>query len=52
MTQKEFSIKVLHVAPECAPLIKKGGLGDVAGARQGRLAWRRRPRGRVDGCEL
>lgn len=32
MTQKEFSIKVLHVAPECAPLIKKGGLGDVAGA--------------------
>ena len=32
MAQKEFSIKVLHVAPECVPLIKKGGLGDVAGA--------------------
>ena len=23
----DFSLKVLHVAPECAPLAKKGGLG-------------------------
>lgn len=23
-------MKILHVSPECAPLAKKGGLGDVA----------------------
>ena len=28
----DFSLKVLHVAPECAPLAKKGGLGDVIGS--------------------
>ena len=28
----DFSLKVLHVSPECAPLAKKGGLGDVVGA--------------------
>ncbi len=30
--EKASQIKVLHVSPECAPLSKKGGLGDVAGA--------------------
>lgn len=30
--EKDYSLKVLHVAPEVAPLAKKGGLGDVAGA--------------------
>ena len=30
--EKAPQIKVLHVAPECAPLSKKGGLGDVTGA--------------------
>jgi len=28
----DFLLKVLHVAPECAPLAKKGGLGDVLGS--------------------
>lgn len=28
----DFSIKILHISPECAPLAKKGGLGDVVGA--------------------
>ena len=28
----KFVLKVLHVSPECTPLAKKGGLGDVAGA--------------------
>ena len=32
MVAKEFSLKVLHISPECAPLAKKGGLGDVAGS--------------------
>lgn len=27
-----FQIKVLHVSPECSPLAKRGGLGDVAGS--------------------
>ena len=30
--EHEFVLKILHVSPECAPLAKKGGLGDVAGA--------------------
>ena len=30
--EKTPQIKALHVSPECAPLSKKGGLGDVAGA--------------------
>lgn len=29
--QYNFSLKVLHIAPECTPLAKKGGLGDVVG---------------------
>ena len=29
---KPVQIRALHVSPECAPLSKKGGLGDVAGA--------------------
>lgn len=28
---KNFTLKVLHIAPECSPLAKKGGLGDVVG---------------------
>ncbi|MDO5115669.1 MAG: glycogen/starch synthase [Synergistaceae bacterium] len=28
----DFQVKVLHVSPECAPLAKKGGLGDVVGS--------------------
>lgn len=34
MTQPfdDFSLRVLHVSPECAPFAKKGGLGDVVGA--------------------
>ena len=28
---KHFTLKVLHIAPECSPLAKKGGLGDVVG---------------------
>jgi starch synthase len=32
MAAREFSLKVLHVSPECAPFAKKGGLGDVVGA--------------------
>ncbi len=28
---KQFTLKVLHIAPECSPLAKKGGLGDVVG---------------------
>ncbi|NLD05491.1 MAG: glycogen synthase, partial [Synergistaceae bacterium] len=28
---KDFTLKVLHIAPECSPLAKKGGLGDVVG---------------------
>ena len=30
--EHEFVLKILHVSPECAPLAKKGGRGDVAGA--------------------
>ena len=33
--EKTPQIKALHVSPECAPLSKKGGLGDVAGAPSG-----------------
>ncbi|HWZ71531.1 MAG TPA: glycogen/starch synthase, partial [Casimicrobiaceae bacterium] len=25
-------LRILYVTPECAPLVKTGGLGDVAGA--------------------
>ncbi len=32
LQENAYQIKALHVAPECAPLSKKGGLGDVAGA--------------------
>lgn len=28
---KNFTLKVLHIAPECSPIAKKGGLGDVVG---------------------
>ena len=28
---KHFTLKVLHISPECSPLAKKGGLGDVVG---------------------
>ena len=28
---KQFTLKVLHIAPECSPLAKTGGLGDVVG---------------------
>lgn len=31
-TPQPPQIKALHVSPECAPLSKKGGLGDVAGS--------------------
>lgn len=31
ITYKHFTLKVLHIAPECSPLAKKGGLGDVIG---------------------
>ncbi|MEG1641667.1 MAG: glycogen/starch synthase [Synergistaceae bacterium] len=27
-----FALKVLHVSPECSPLAKRGGLGDVVGS--------------------
>ncbi len=31
LAYKNFTLRVLHIAPECSPLAKKGGLGDVAG---------------------
>lgn len=27
----DFKLRVLHISPECSPLAKKGGLGDVVG---------------------
>ncbi|MDO5562989.1 MAG: glycogen/starch synthase, partial [Synergistaceae bacterium] len=32
MAPEDFSLRVLHVSPECTPFAKKGGLGDVVGA--------------------
>lgn len=32
LPKSDFSLRVLHISPECAPLAKRGGLGDVVGA--------------------